>query len=36
MIISKQVLGWEAKKSIDEMCQDSWNWQANKHNGYQS
>ena len=24
---AKEVLGWEAKKSIQEMCEDSWRWQ---------
>jgi len=27
-------LGWEAKKGIEEMCQDSWRWQSNNPNGY--
>ena len=31
---AKQVLGWEAKKSIDEMCTDSWRWQEANPNGY--
>jgi UDP-glucose 4-epimerase len=22
-------LGWQATKSLDEMCQDSWRWQQN-------
>jgi UDP-glucose 4-epimerase len=30
----KEVLGWEAKRSIEEMCADSWNWQSNNPNGY--
>jgi UDP-glucose 4-epimerase len=33
---AKEVLGWEAKKSIDEMCEDSWRWQSNNPNGYLS
>ena len=24
---AKQILGWEAKKSLADMCRDSWNWQ---------
>jgi len=31
---AKEVLGWEAKKGIDEMCADSWRWQSNNPNGY--
>ena len=32
---AKKVLGWEAKKSIEEMCEDSWRWQSNNPNGYE-
>ena len=31
---AKQVLDWEAKKGIDQMCEDSWKWQSNNPNGY--
>ena len=31
---AKEVLGWEAKKSIEDMCFDSWTWQKNNPNGY--
>ncbi len=31
---AKEVLGWEAKRGIDDMCRDSWNWQSNNPNGY--
>ncbi len=31
---AKEVLGWEATKDIDEMCEDSWRWQSNNPNGY--
>lgn len=33
---AKELLGWEAKKSIDDMCADSWRWQSNNPNGYKS
>ncbi|MDD2791488.1 MAG: SDR family NAD(P)-dependent oxidoreductase [Sulfurimonas sp.] len=33
---AKEVLGWEAKKTIEEMCIDSWRWQSNNPNGYNS
>jgi len=32
---AKEVLGWEAKKSIEEMCEDSWRWQSQNPNGYE-
>lgn len=28
-------LDWRAKKSLDDMCHDSWTWQKNNPNGYQ-
>ena len=31
---AKEILGWEAKKSIKEMCEDSWKWQSDNPNGY--
>ena len=31
---AKSLLGWEAKRSIAEMCRDTWNWQKNNPNGY--
>ena len=31
---AKEVLDWEAKKSIDEMCEDSWKWQLKNPDGY--
>ncbi|QUI25853.1 UDP-glucose 4-epimerase GalE [Vallitalea pronyensis] len=27
-------LGWKAKKSLEDMCRDSWRWQTNNPNGY--
>ena len=33
---AKNVLGWEAKRSLEDMCRDSWNWQKNNPNGYKS
>ncbi|MGI6279972.1 MAG: UDP-glucose 4-epimerase GalE [Acutalibacteraceae bacterium] len=32
---AKQVLGWEAKYGIDEMCEDTWRWQKNNPDGYE-
>ncbi len=31
---AKDVLGWEAKRDLKDMCRDSWNWQKNNPNGY--
>jgi len=31
---AKEVLGWEAQKDIEVMCEDSWRWQSNNPNGY--
>ena len=32
---AKKELNWEAKQSLKDMCQDSWNWQSKNPNGYQ-
>lgn len=32
---AKKILCWETKKSLDDMCADSWKWQKNNPNGYQ-
>ena len=31
---AKEVLGWTATKTLDDMCADSWNWQSHNPNGY--
>lgn len=31
---ARDVLGWEAKFGVDEMCEDTWRWQKNNPNGY--
>ncbi|NBL00032.1 MAG: UDP-glucose 4-epimerase GalE [Erysipelotrichia bacterium] len=31
---AKEVLGWEATRTIEEMCIDSWRWQLNNPDGY--
>ena len=33
---AKEVLGWEAKKGIAEMCEDVWRWQSKNPNGYKN
>lgn len=31
---AKELLGWEAEHSLEDMCRTSWNWQSNNPNGY--
>ena len=31
---AKEGLGWVAKRNLEDMCRDSWNWQKNNPNGY--
>ncbi len=31
---AKELLGWEAKRGIDEMCESTWKWQSQNPNGY--
>lgn len=33
---AKEVLGWEATRGIEEMCEDSWRWQSNNPDGYKA
>lgn len=33
---AEQVLKWKAKKSLKEMCEDSWRWQVKNPNGYET
>lgn len=33
---AKKELGWQAKHGIKDMCADSWRWQRNNPNGYES
>lgn len=33
--LAAKELGWRAKMGIEEMCADSWNWQAKNPNGYE-
>jgi len=32
--LAKQVLNWQASKTIEQMCEDSWRWQSHNPNGY--
>ena len=31
---ARELLGWTAEKSLEDMCRDSWRWQTNNPNGY--
>lgn len=31
---AKNILGWQAEKTLEDMCRDSWNWQKKNPNGY--
>jgi len=33
---AKRHLGWEAKRDLDAMCRDAWNWQHHNPDGYAS
>lgn len=33
---AKRELGWAAEYDIEDMCRDSWNWQSQNPNGYNS
>lgn len=34
--LAKEVLGWTAEKSLEDMCRDSWKWQSKNPNGYEN
>lgn len=31
---AKEELGWETKKTLEDMCRDGWNWQSQNPQGY--
>ena len=31
---AKELLGWQAEKTLDDMCRDAWRWQSQNPNGY--
>ena len=33
---AKEILGWEAKRTLEQMCEDSWRWQSKNPNGYKN
>lgn len=34
--LAKKELGWSAIRNIDDMCKDTWKWQNNNPNGFQT
>jgi len=32
--LARATLGWQARRSLDQMCADSWRWQSANPNGY--
>lgn len=32
--LAKEILGWHTRRSLQEMCLDSWRWQTSNPNGY--
>jgi UDP-glucose 4-epimerase len=34
--LARTELGWTARRGLEEMCRDLWNWQSNNPNGYAS
>lgn len=32
---AKEILGWEAKRNLDAMCTDMWNFQIKNPKGYE-
>lgn len=33
---AKELLGWTARRSLDDMCKDAWRWQSSHPQGYDS
>jgi UDP-glucose 4-epimerase len=32
--LARRVLGWQARRGIEEMCRDAWRWQQTNPDGY--
>ena len=33
---AREEIGFEAKKTLEDMCADTWRWQQNNPNGYKA
>ena len=31
---ARDILGWQAEKTLEDMCRDTWKWQRQNPNGY--
>ncbi len=34
--LAQELIGWQAELGLDQMCQDTWNWQSKNPDGYQN
>jgi UDP-glucose 4-epimerase len=34
--LAKELLGWQAQHSLEDMCIDAWRWQSANPTGYRS
>ncbi|MBN6046762.1 GDP-mannose 4,6-dehydratase, partial [Citrobacter sp. ku-bf4] len=34
--LAKKQLGWQAKRSLNDMVRDAWHWQVNNPQGFES
>ena len=34
--LAKRLLGWEAKRTLEQMCADAWRWQSRNPDGYRA
>ena len=32
--LAQRLLGWQAKRGLKEMCEDTWRWQSGNPQGY--
>ena len=32
---ARELMGWQARFDVDDMCRDAWNWQSHNPNGYE-
>ena len=33
--LAQRLLGWRARRTLDDMCADAWRWQSDWPNGYE-
>jgi UDP-glucose 4-epimerase len=32
---ARELLGWEASRTVEQMCEDAWRWQSGNPKGYE-